>query len=142
MPYKGAVDIFGPANADLDGDGLLDLWEHANFGAITTQTAEDDTDGDGRIELLELAFNTDPLLADPASAPPIVSEGGYLTITLNKRAGVNYSVESSGSLEAGAFSPSTTTILTNSASTLKARDNFTPATAAQRFLRVKVHPSP
>lgn len=63
-------------------------------------------------------------------------------MTVNKRAGVNYSIESAGGLDIGMFSPATTTILTNNATTLKARDNFTPATATQRFLRVKVTAAP
>jgi hypothetical protein len=142
MPYKGAIDIFTPANPDFDGDGLLDLWEHAHFGSIAAHTALDDTDGDGRKELLELAFNTDPLFSDPAAAPAVVSEGGFLTMTLSKRAGVSYTVESADSPEDTAFSMATTTTITNNASTLKVRDNFTPASAAQRFLRVKVNPAP
>jgi hypothetical protein len=142
MADKGAVDVFGPANRDLDGDGLLDLWEYAHFGSITAHTALDDTDGDGSKELLEMAFNTDPLISDPAAAPAAVIEGGYLTITLNKRAGVSYAVESAGSPENAAFSMATTTTIINNASTLKVRDNFTPPVAAQRFMRVKVKPAP
>jgi hypothetical protein len=142
MLDKGAVDIFTPANPDFDSDGLLDLWEHAHFGSITAHTALDDTDSDGRNELLELAFNTDPLLSDPGATPAVVSEGGFLTITLNKRAGVSYTVESADSPEDAAFSMTTTTTITNNAGTLKVRDNFTPATATQRFMRVKITPSP
>jgi hypothetical protein len=142
MRDKGAVDIFAPGNPDFDGDGLLDLWEHAHFGSITAHTALDDTDGDGRKELLELAFNTDPLFSDAAAEPAVVNEGGFLTITLSKRAGVSYAVESAGSPDDAAFSTATTTTITNTASTLKVRDNFTRATAAQRFMRVKVNPAP
>jgi hypothetical protein len=142
MSDKGAVEIFAPANPDFDGDGLLDLWEHAHFGSITAHTALDDTDGDGRNELLELAFNTDPLLSEPAAAlPAVVSEGGFLTITLNKRAGVSYTIESAANPDASAFNTATTTTLIDTPDTLKVRDNFTAATAAQRFMRVKVEPA-
>lgn len=138
MADAGAVDLFAPANPDFDGDGLLDLWEYARFGSITAHTASDDTDGDGRQGLLELAFDTNPLLPDPAPVLAPVLVAGHLTVTLNKRAGVSYCVESAGSLDSGAFSTATTTTLTNDAKTLKVRDKFTIYTAGQRFMRVKV----
>jgi FG-GAP repeat/Bacterial TSP3 repeat len=140
---KGAAYVFGPASNDTDGDGLLDIWEYANFGSVAARNANDDLDGDGLSELMEQAFNTNPSKADgPNAIPQVVSEGGFLTLTVNKRAGVNYSIESAGGLDIGMFSPATTTILTNNATTLKARDNFTPTTATQRFLRVKVTAAP
>lgn len=139
----GFAYVFAPANPDYDGDGLLDIWEYARFGSITAHTATDDTDGDGLKELLEQAFNTDPLAIDsPAAVPAVVSEGNFLTITLSKRAGVSYTVETAGSPDGAAFSTATTTMITNTASTLKVRDNFTPSTAAQRYMRVKVMAAP
>ncbi len=142
MTDKGSAYIFAPANPDYDADGLLDIWEHARFGSITAHTASDDADGDGRTELLEQAFDSDPLFSDPLAAPRPVDEGGFLTLTLSKRAGVAYTVETAGSPDAAAFSMGTTTIITNNASMLKVRDNFTPATAAQRFMRLKVTAAP
>src|SRR5215207_6113436 len=38
-----------------------------------------------------------------------------------------------------AFSTAATTTLINNATTLKVRDNFTPSTAAERLIRVKVN---
>ncbi len=140
---KGYAYVFAPANPDTDGDGLLDIWEYARFGSITAHTATDDTDGDGRKELLEQAFNTNPLAIDaPAAVPAVVSEGNFLSLTLSKRAGVAYTVETAGSPDSAAFSMATTTIIANTASTLKVRDNFTPATAAQRYMRLKVSAAP
>jgi hypothetical protein len=118
------------------------LWEEARFGSITAHTGSDDADGDGRVELLEQAFDGDPLVSDPWVMPPVASEGGFLTITLGKRAGIAYTVETAGSPGGAAFSNATTTIITDNASTLKVRDNFTPATAGSRFMRVKVESAP
>ncbi len=140
---KGAVCLFGPANLDYDADGLLDLWEYAHYGGITAHTGSDDADHDGRSELLEQAFNSDPLLPDPvATMPAVVNEGGFLTLTLTKRAGLNYTVETASTPDDASFSMASTTMITNTPTTLKVRDNFTPATATQRFMRVKVTPAP
>jgi hypothetical protein len=51
---------------DSDGDGLLDWWELANAGNLTTLTADGDADGDGDSDLEEYCAGTDPL--DPADA--------------------------------------------------------------------------
>jgi len=138
---KGFAYVFAPADPDWDNDGLLDLWEYARFGSIAVASAGDDTDGDGRSELLEQAFDTDPLFPDVATGPAVV-EGGYLTLTISKRAGVSYLGESAGSLEAGAFSAATVTIITNSATTLKVRDDFPMSGGGTRFLRMKVTAAP
>lgn len=54
-----------PTNAavtplDMDGDGLLDSWEIANFGTITAQTGTADPDGDFSNNIAEQAAETDP----------------------------------------------------------------------------------
>jgi hypothetical protein len=139
---KGYAYVFAPANPDFDGDGLLDIWEYAWFGSTAVVTALDDTDGDGRNELLEVAFNGSPIMSDPWAAPAVTSEDGFLTMTIQKRAGVSYLVETAGSPDDAAFSSATTTTLINNATTLKVRDNFTPATAAQRMIRVRVNAAP
>ena len=102
----------------------------------------DDTDGDGRNELLELGFGGDPPVSDLGAAPAATREGGFLTMTIQRRAGVNYVVETAGSPADAAFSTASTTTLINSATTLKVRDNFTPATAVERFIRVRVNAAP
>ena len=139
---KGSAYVFTPANPDFDGDGLLDIWEYARFGSISAHTALDDTDRDGRNELLELAFNADPTVSDLWAAPAVTREGGFLTLTINKRAGVSYLVETAGNPDDGAFSATTTTTLINNATTLKVRDNFSTTTAAERLIRVKVNAAP
>ena len=139
---KGAVYVFGPASNDTNNNGLLDLWEYAKFGTLTGHLALGDTDGDGTKELVEEAFNTDPLLPTAAAAPAPVVEGGFLTLTVNKRAGVTYVVESAGTPLAADFSSTTTTVLTNTAAILKVRDNVPATTAGGRFMHVRVTAAP
>ena len=68
-------------------------------------------------------------------------EGGYLTMTLTKQPDVAYEVQSAGILLEGqpdSFSPASTTVLLNDATTLKVRDNTLIGTGPARFMRVKV----
>ena len=104
-----------------------------------------DLDGDGLANLDKLAFGLDPSVPDSALAPAPVAEDGYLTITLTKHAGATYQVQSAGTLLLGqpeSFSPATTTVLIDSATTLKVRDNFLLGTPPARYMRVKVTASP
>lgn len=142
---EGAVYLFGPHPLDQDSDGLRDTWEVANFGTTTGHGPLDDEDKDGYVELLELAFGLNPNEPNPGGLPAVVNEGGYLTMTITKQPGVLYEVQSAGTLEAAlpaSFSPASTTILVNNATTLKARDNVPLGGAAQRFLRAKVTAAP
>jgi len=135
---------FGPS-PDADGDGLLDSWELTHWPTIIGHSAQDDFDGDGYVELLELALGLNPKSPDPGGLPPVTSEGGYLTMTLTKHPGVTYEVQSAGTLLEGqpdSFSPASTTVLLNDTTTLKVRDNFLIGTAPGRFLRVKVTAAP
>ncbi len=141
---KGAAYVFGNALSDADGDGLLDLWEIAHFGSRSAHRATDDTDdtdGDGSSELAEMAFDQNPLSPDATAAPAPVMENGYLTMTITKCAGVNYVVQSAGTPADADFSATTTTVLTDNATTLKVRDNVPVGAEASRFLRVRVAPS-
>jgi hypothetical protein len=139
---RGAAFVYSTAGSDTDNDGLLDVWEHAKFGTIAGHGPQDDTDGDGRVELLEMAFDCDPLSPDSTTSKNPVLEGGYLTLTIQKRAGVQYSVQSSASPEASGYSSADTSILINNASTLKVRDNFPISTSPSRFMRVLVNAAP
>ncbi len=132
------ISGFGP---DADNDGLLDTWELTYWPTTAGHTALDDFDRDGVPELLEEAFSLNPTMPDAASLPRAVNEGGYLTITITKHAGVTYEVQSAGTLLSGlgnSFSPATTTVLLNNSATLKVRDNVLIGTPPARFLRVKV----
>jgi len=128
-------------SVDIDDDGLLDSWEVSHFGDTAAHSALDDTDGDGAVELLELAFGTDPRAPHSVPAPAVVIEGGYLTTTITKQPCVRYLVETGATLENG-FSAASTTVLTDTATTLKVRDNIPVGTQSTRFLRVKVTGAP
>lgn len=132
---------YAAVDLDLDDDGLPDSWEIAHFGGTTGQSARDDTDGDGAMELLELAFGTDPKSPASVPAPAVVIEDGYLTTTIAKQPCVRYLVQTSASVGAG-FSATNTTVLADTATTLKVRDNVLVGTQPARFLRVWVTATP
>lgn len=123
---------------DVDADGLPDAWETTHWGTIAGHGAADDADADGVVELLEYAFGMDPTISDPGTIPDPVIEDGFLTITLNKRAGVTFVVETSGTLAAGSWSTATTTVLVDTAGTLKVRDTVPTSGGQARFMRVRV----
>ncbi len=110
------------------------------WGITAGHSALDDFDHDGIPELLEMAFGLNP--KQPDTLPPAVNEGGYLTITITKHSGVTYEVQTAATPDAPAFSPATTTVLINDATTLKVRDNFPLATSPARYLRAKVTAAP
>jgi hypothetical protein len=49
---------------DVDRDGLVDEWEIANFGDLTSQSGTDDYDGDGLNNMAEAQLGTDATSAD------------------------------------------------------------------------------
>jgi hypothetical protein len=137
-----AVSAFAP---DLDGDGLLDTWEIAYWPTTAGHWPTDDFDRDGLTELQELAFGLNPTQPDAALAPVPFVQDGYLTITVSKRPGAAYEVQSAGTLRDGqptSFSAATTTVLLDTASTLMVRDHIPYGTSPARFLRVKVIAAP
>jgi hypothetical protein len=138
---KGFVYGYTPSNPDADDDGLLDLWEYAHFGSTSVVAGLDDSDKDGKVELVEMAFDTNPVVPD-GSQTIIRNEAGYLTATLTKRAGVTYTVQSAANPSDNAFSQASTTILLDDESTLKVRDNFSSSGGGTRFMRVQVSSKP
>ena len=125
-------------SADANGDGLPDAWQIANWGTTAGRSSQDDFDCDGVVELLEYAFGGDPKTPDAANLPVAVNEGGYLTVTLTKRPGVTYLVQTSPSLQPASWAAANTTVLIDNSITLKVRDNVLIGTAAGRYLRVRV----
>ena len=144
----GAAYIFNslsPALPDADGDGLRDSWELTYWPSTAGHSALDDFDHDGYVELIELALGLNPTLPNPGGLPPVTIEGGYLTMTITKQPGVTYEVQSAGTLLPAlpnSFSQTTTTVLTNNATTLKVRDNVLIGTPPSRYLRLKVTAAP
>ncbi len=138
--YDYATIRYALPAGDTDGDGLQDWWERFWWGVTAGHSALDDFDHDGIPELLEEGFGLNP--KQPDALPPVVNEGGYLTITITKHPGVTYEVQTAATPDAPAFSPATTTVLVNDATTLKVRDNFLIGTPPARYLRVKVTAAP
>jgi hypothetical protein len=135
----------GGSPGDSDSDGLVDTWELTYWPTTPEHKPTDDFDRDGVPELLEEAFGLNPTLPDADGLLQAVNEAGCLTMTITKHPGVLYEVQSAGTLVGGApdsFSPSTTTILLDDASTLKVRDNVLIGTPPARYLRVKVTAAP
>ena len=142
---KGSAYVFGPNPLDQDSDGLLDSWELSYWPSTTGHGPLDDFDHDGYVELLELALGLNPTLSNSSGLPPLTTEGGYLTMTITKHAGVTYEVQSAGTLLPAlpdSSSASTTTVLINNATTLKVRDNVLVGTPPARFMRVQVTTAP
>lgn len=142
---SGLIELLAPFDRDFDQDGVRDAWELSHWPTIAGHSALDDFDRDGVVDLLELAFGLSPLAPDAAALPQAVSEDGYLTITIAKRPGALYEVQTASTLlpgEPDSFSPASTTLLLDTATTLKVRDNFPSETPPARFLRVKVTAAP
>lgn len=55
------------SSSDLDGDGLEDAWELANFGSITFSDGTGDADSDGLADLEEYTLGTNPNSGDSDS---------------------------------------------------------------------------
>ena len=124
--------------ADANGDGLPDAWQIANWGTTAGHSSQDDFDHDGVVELLEYAFGGDPKTPDAANLPTAVNEGGYLTVTLTKRPGVTYLVQTAPSLQPASWAAANTTVLIDNSITLKVRDKVAIGAASSRYLRVAV----
>ena len=125
-------------SADASGDGLPDAWQIANWGTTAGHGPLADFDRDGVVELLELAFGGDPKTPDAANLPVAVNEGSYLTVTLAKRPGVTFLVETAPDVRSASWSAVNTTVLIDDYGTLKVRDNVLIGGAAARYLRVRV----
>jgi len=123
---------------DADADGLPDAWESTFFGTTVGHGPGDDADNDGVNERLEYAFGMNPTAADPGRVPGPVVNGGFLTLTLSKRSGVTFTVETSGTLAAGSWSVGTTLVTADTAGTLTVRDTVPVTEGGPRFMRVRV----
>jgi hypothetical protein len=123
---------------DTDADGLPDAWEITHWGTPAGHGPADDDEADGVVALLEYAFGMDPTVGDPQRVPAPALVEGFLTITLAKRLGVTFVVETSGTLATGSWSTASTVVITNTAGTLTVRDSVPVSAGQPRFLRVRV----
>ena len=147
--FGSAGGKFSPylARADISPEPIKN-WRLIHFGStVNSGDASNffDLDKDGLVNLLEYALDLNPTVSNPGGLPLVTYEGGYLTMTITKQPGVNYEVQTAGSLisaEPDSFSSASTTVLINDAVTLKARDNFLISGNPRRFIRLKVAVTP
>ncbi len=135
----------------------FDQWRKAKFGAILTvpQAASDaDPDGDGISNLLEFAYNSDPL-SPRADAAPVLDGTDFATLTFSRNAGatdLTFIVQASSDLQnwadgstysdtASMPSNAVTTEVshtTGTTETIVVRDNVAASPDSPRFLRLRV----
>jgi hypothetical protein len=131
-------------------DGLPDAWKLSR-GIDPTSTAAvngplGDIDRDGRVNLLEYAFNTDPQAreSDPVQS---TTNAGYLQLSFPRRIGANdliYTIETSDDLSLWSSSTSTSQVLTITPNidgiteTVSVRILPAMSSAVKKFARVKV----
>lgn len=145
---KTVTATFEPIDPDANRNGILDAWETTRFGNADhgANQPDDDPDGDGLSNLLEYAFDTHPLVpnASPLEHELVPGpEGEHLRLTIPKNpaaANLSYSIEVTGDLETEAWTTTGTTVETDTATGLRARDDTGTASGSHRFIRLKVTP--
>lgn len=142
-----------------------DVWRAAKFGvhnlALDTRTTlwggEADPDGDGLKNLLEYAFDLDPLADGGANAITSGTSGGLLAITFSRHPGrtdLKYEVEASSALANGSWSAiasstggaatvaagasAVSEITTGAVKRVTVADAASAAGEQRRFMRVRV----
>ena len=123
---------------DSDYDQLLDTWELAYFGDLTTATGgTSNYDRDAYTDREEFIVGTDP--TDPKSffRPSVTrADEGYLEITFDGVSGLNYTLEVSESLSPDSWIPvDSVTLGLNGLQTL---DHADPDNPSALFGRIKV----
>ncbi len=120
----------------------LEDWRWGHFGVSATHPDVSgdlaDPDGDGISNISEYALGSDPLSRSVRPGECAILSG-FLTYTVSKDPRANealWSAESSNDLNA--WDQANTTVLEDSLSTFKVRDNFGVSTNSQRFLRINV----
>ena len=138
-------------NPDANGNGILDVWEIANFGNANpgSNSPDADPDGDGISNLMEYALGTNPLQANPN---PLVSDlvtvgaNQYLRLTVptNPTAtNLTYTVEVCGDLSVPSWNSAETLIDPDSPpNVLRVRDTVPINSMTRRFIRLKVTAAP
>jgi hypothetical protein len=125
-----------------------DAWREAHFGAPENSgDAADsaDPDGDGMANLLERALGMNPNVASRAGLPETsfesVGDDQFLTLTTAKSpdaTDVTFTVEVGGDLANWNSGSSHTTIIEDTPTLLKVRDNTPMDQATKRFIRLRV----
>lgn len=137
-PVPFQVDL----NFDSDGDGLPDGWEMQNGFDPFIAAGAGDTDFDSRSDFLEFALGTNPRINSRVGEPVTTMEGGYLTLTVTRNpaaSALQFRVAVSGNLHAWFSDAAHVTIIEDTPTLLKARDNVPVGDEPQRFIRLEVN---
>ncbi|MCP5536312.1 MAG: PKD domain-containing protein [Akkermansiaceae bacterium] len=122
------------------------VWQADQFpGYPALSGAYDDFDGDGVDNLMEYITGTNPQSKGSYVRPVLSEESGYVTLTVNKAAGVSgYTMLIQSSLDLSYWDTAGLVVVTDDASLLKVRlDTLTTDPALTRkFLRVHASVSP
>ncbi len=137
-PVSVAVNM----GVDTNGDGVPDRWAmQYGLDPNGASAAQTDTDRDGLSDFLEYALNTHPRLASPAGQPVTSIEGGYLTLTVARNAAataLQFHIAVSADLATWFSDAAHVTILQDTPTLLKARDNVPITAAPKRYIRLEV----
>ena len=144
----GWVKTFDEVTVTVSDLSPAEIWRQAHFGATANSGAaadSADSDADGIANLLERALGTDPNAASsagrPVSSMETVGADKFLTLTISKSpdaADVTFTVQVSGDLAAWNSGTGHTTIIENTSTLLKVRDNTPMNGTARRFIRLRV----
>lgn len=137
------IDVLA-GGADANANGILDAWELARFGNVATgaNRADADPDADGLVNLIEYAFDTDPLKANPSPLDCRMDggDGGprlRLTAPKNPQAtNLRHVVESCGA--DGIWSAAGVIVTSETSTGLVATDSADSTTHRRRFMRLRV----
>jgi subtilisin family serine protease len=145
----GLVKTFDEVTVTVsDTSSPAETWRQTHFGTTANSgNAADsaDPDGDGIANLLERALGADPNAASttglPVSSTETVGADNFLALTIVKSPAatdVTFAVEVGGDLAIWNSGPDHTTILENTSTLLKVRDNTPMSEATKRFMRLRV----
>ncbi|MBP7826274.1 MAG: hypothetical protein KA236_06965 [Verrucomicrobia bacterium] len=92
FPMDQPYHLIAVFTADTDGDGLPDSWELAYFGNLA-ETAEGDSDGDGRTNWQEYQDGTNPNVADILRIERLDLINNQSVLTISNNTGTRFSVQ-------------------------------------------------
>jgi len=131
------------AGADTDGDAMADAWERFYAGNLTTMTGLTDSDGDGVLDKLEYAGDTDPFNVGDALritsfvAPRqlVVGDPFMTDLTWTSKPSRRYTIELVDELTAS-WMPHVSGIAPGSGATTTV--SFEDSAGTKRFYRLRV----
>ncbi|MGB0991154.1 MAG: alpha-L-fucosidase [Akkermansiaceae bacterium] len=109
---KANLAFVPAAFLDTDADRLDDNWELIHFGNTTTESANDNNDGDEYNNLQELAFGGDPTTQEQLIDRVTLghSSGGFIEFIYQRpknfaSLGIDYQIETSPTMSAASWTP-------------------------------------